>query len=265
LPVAVARARAGRRSVSLSPSQRRWLGFDDVGLVACADHHRLLPAAAEAFTALRRRAAEAGFDLCIASAYRSFERQRRIWNGKLSGERPVFDDGDRPVAMGSLDLAARMAHVLRFSALPGASRHHWGSDLDVYDAAAMPAGYRLRLDQAEVADDGLFGPLHRWLDARIAAGESCGFYRPYDRDRGGVAPERWHLSFAPLAQHLEREVNARTLLTAWQECESLGAEGPVAGLHALYAAADALTERYVLRVAPAPRQALAWGGVSGES
>ena len=26
------------------------------------------------------------------------------------------------------------------------------------------------------------------------------FYRPYDQDRGGVAPEPWHLSYAPLAR-----------------------------------------------------------------
>ncbi len=27
-----------------------------------------------------------------------------------------------------------------------------------------------------------------------------GFYRPYAVDRGGVHPEPWHLSYAPLAQ-----------------------------------------------------------------
>ena len=26
------------------------------------------------------------------------------------------------------------------------------------------------------------------------------FFRPYDRDRGGVAPERWHLSYGPISQ-----------------------------------------------------------------
>ena len=45
--------------------------------------------------------------------------------------------------------------------------------------------------QLEVARGGVFDSLHSWLDARMAAGESHGFYRPYARDRGGVAPERW--------------------------------------------------------------------------
>ena len=34
---------------------------------------------------------------------------------------------------------------------------------------------------------------------RIAAGDAEGFFRPYAEDRGGVAPERWHLSYRLLA------------------------------------------------------------------
>ena len=63
----------------------------------------------------------------------------------------------------------------------------------------MPAHYKLQLSPAEVAPGGLFDPLHRWLDERMAADDSFGFFRPYAQDRGGVACERWHLSYAPLA------------------------------------------------------------------
>jgi hypothetical protein len=45
----------------------------------------------------------------------------------------------------------------------------------------------------------MFAPFSAWLDARIANHSAFGFFRPYDRDRNGVAPERWHLSYAPLA------------------------------------------------------------------
>ena len=44
------------------------------------------------WAALQRDAAQAGFDLAIASAYRSFSRQLLIWNEKATGVRPVFDD-----------------------------------------------------------------------------------------------------------------------------------------------------------------------------
>ncbi|MEL7047044.1 MAG: D-alanyl-D-alanine carboxypeptidase family protein, partial [Pseudomonadota bacterium] len=75
---------------SLNFGQRRLLGLDDTGLVVHAEH-RLLPDVVLAFTRLQAAAARAGFDLRIASAYRSFERQRLIWNSKLDGERPVYD------------------------------------------------------------------------------------------------------------------------------------------------------------------------------
>jgi len=97
--------------------------------------------------------------------------------------------------------------VLRWSALPGASRHHWGTDFDVYDAAAMPEGYQIQLTPEEVEGAGIFAPMHDWLD-RSFDGDSLGFYRPYGTDKGGVAPERWHLSYAPIADIYAREHSA---------------------------------------------------------
>ena len=55
------------------------------------------------------------------------------------------------------------------------------------------------------------GPLHAWLDERIASDEAHGFFRPYGRDRGGVAPERWHLSWAPVAEAWARRLTPATL------------------------------------------------------
>ncbi len=168
----------------------------------------------QAFDALRGRAAAAGFDLRVASGFRSFGRQRDIWNRKARGERPVHDDTGAPLALSTLDDAGKLAAILRFSALPGTSRHHWGTDMDVFDAAAIPEGYRLQLTPEEVADSGMFGPLHLWLDEQLAAGTAEGFYRPYDEDRGGVAVERWHLSYAPAAQQCERLLDTELLASA---------------------------------------------------
>jgi LAS superfamily LD-carboxypeptidase LdcB len=153
----------------------------------------------QAFTTLRKAGAEQGFDLRIASGFRSFVRQLSIWNGKAGGTRPVHDDQGEPVAILDLPDAGKIHAILRYSALPGASRHHWGSDLDVYDAAAMPRDYHLQLVPGEVTEAGIFGPLHAWLDAQIDEGSAAQFYRPYAADRGGVAAERWHLSYRPLA------------------------------------------------------------------
>jgi LAS superfamily LD-carboxypeptidase LdcB len=104
---------------------------------------------------------------------------------------------------------------MRYSALPGTSRHHWGTDLDIYDAAALGERQAVQLVPEEVAPGGVFDPLHCWLDERMAAGRSHGFFRPYGVDRGGVAPERWHLSYAPLALECDRQFSADLLRACW--------------------------------------------------
>ena len=186
-------------------------GQDESHLVATTCGHLLQAGAAAAFAALQRDALAAGFDLAIASSFRSFERQCAIWNGKASGARPVYGDGGDVVELRALAPSDKVHAIMRFSALPGTSRHHWGSDLDVFDAAALPEGYQLQLSQAEVAAGGMFDPLHCWLDERMACDQSYGFFRPYSKDNGGVAPERWHLSHAPSALRCENACNTEVL------------------------------------------------------
>ena len=191
-------------------------GRDASHLSELADGQRLVPAAAAAFRQLQGDARQAGFELAIASSYRSFERQLAIFNGKARGERPLHDDRGRPLAFPALSPQQLLHAILRFSALPGTSRHHWGTDLDVYDAAAVGPDYQLQLTPQEVQPPGPFAPLHAWLDQRMAAGQSHGFFRPYGEDRGGVAPERWHLSYAPLARQCAGKLSAGQLLACWR-------------------------------------------------
>ncbi|MBC7893763.1 MAG: M15 family metallopeptidase [Cytophagaceae bacterium] len=160
---------------------------------------RLHRDAVEPFLQLWEDAGAEGFDITIHSAFRDFARQLSIWNRKVAGTLPVLDSRGTPIDISTLTPRELVYAILRWSALPGASRHHWGTDLDVYDAAATPVGYELQLVPAEVDAGGMHAPLHEWLDARIASGTAYDFYRPYDADRGGVAPERWHLSYAPIA------------------------------------------------------------------
>ena len=192
-------------------------GREETHLVELPSGHRLQPAAAEAFTAMQIDAREAGFDLAVASSFRSYSRQLSIWNGKASGQRRIHDDAGREVAIDTLSSSEQLRAILRYSALPGSSRHHWGTDLDVFDAAAIAPDYSLQLSPSEVAPGGVFDPLHCWLDRRMAAGKSWGFYRPYSLDRGGVAAERWHLSYAPLSANCERQLTAELLLACWED------------------------------------------------
>lgn len=243
--------RSGQAAASLTSAQAALLGLDQSGLVAMGKA-LLRPEVARAFERLADAARVVGFELAIASAFRDFNRQLLIWNRKACGELVVRDDQDCAVPMQTLSVEEQLTCILRFSALPGASRHHWGTDLDVYDAAAMPEGYTLQLTPSEAAPDGLFGALHAWLDERIRTGTSFGFYRPYDEDRGGVAVERWHLSYAPLAVGCEEELTATLLRRAWDEC----APGDDLALReALEVDLDQILERFVGRVATAPAAA----------
>ncbi|BAE74994.1 putative carboxypeptidase [Sodalis glossinidius str. 'morsitans'] len=148
--------------------------------------YQLQPEAVAAFVQLQHAAAQAGFSLRPARSFRDFDRQLYIWNGKFRGQRPLLDRQSRPLDALTLATGARCEAILHWSALPSASRHHWGTDLDIYDPDLLPPGARLQLTPEEYLPSGYFAPLTRWLDQHLG---NYGFFRPYARDRGGVAVE----------------------------------------------------------------------------
>jgi LAS superfamily LD-carboxypeptidase LdcB len=171
---------------------------------ACALHRDVV----SPFLTLRAAAAVEGIDLVAFSSFRDFDRQLAIWNGKFRGERPMQNRAGGQLEVTDLTAAERVEAILWWSALPGASRHHWGTDFDVLDAAALPAHYKLKVIPAEYLDGGPFHRLTTWLDAHMHA---FGFFRPYTTDRGGVAPEPWHLSYAPVAQNAAAQISVDAL------------------------------------------------------
>ena len=184
------------------------VALDQGGTVKHAIHKQVL----KPFLDLQNAAQKAGFDLKICSAFRSFDRQMLIWNGKAAGMRPVMDPFGHPVNIQDLGPWQKIQAILRWSALPGASRHHWGTDFDIYDASAMPKDYQIQLTPSEVQGNGLFAPMHNWLDGYLDSEES-GFYRPYALDKGGIAPERWHLSYRPIADQYAQMLSHELLAT----------------------------------------------------
>jgi LAS superfamily LD-carboxypeptidase LdcB len=195
-------------------------------------HAQVLPALEE----LRQAAMQAGFELAIASSYRSYQRQLSIWKAKAAGQRPLLADNGTPLDSADLSEEQILERILRWSALPGTSRHHWGTDLDVYDAAAMPADYQLQLTPEEC--EGLFKAFHGWLDDCINSGDSHGFFRPFDLDRGGVAPEPWHLSYRPLADSFARSFD-------FDAFQRLMAQGEWPLLERIKPRAQEIYQRYV--------------------
>lgn len=203
--------------------------------------------AVEPFLAMRRAAAQHGIMLQPYSSFRDFDTQVLIWNRKWRGERPLFDRGGLPLEHARLAEAELIEAILGWSALPGASRHHWGSEVDVYDAAAVPADYRLQLQPEEYGPSGPFARLTDWLGTHLTR---FGFFQPYDVDRGGVHPEPWHLSYAAVSVPALRALSVDVLARAIEASDLLGKDAVLAGLASLHA-------RYVTNVAAPGHSAVA--------
>jgi LAS superfamily LD-carboxypeptidase LdcB len=181
----------------------------------CSLHYE----AVAAFLAMRDEARRADIDLVPVSSYRDFGRQVTLWNRKWRGERPLYDRGGRVLDHASLREPDLVDAILCWSAIPGGSRHHWGSDVDVVDANAMPPGYQVQLLPPEYSADGVFGRLSAWLDANM---HCFGYFRPFGSDRGGSAVEPWHLSYAPVAALALEELSLPVLRRAIADSELLG-------------------------------------------
>jgi LAS superfamily LD-carboxypeptidase LdcB len=198
------------------------------------------------YLALRAAAAVEGIDLQAFSSFRDFDRQLGIWNAKFRGKRPMQDRSGQPLDALTLTPAERVTAILWWSALPGASRHHWGTDFDVMDAAALPADYKLQVVPAEYQPGGPFARLTAWLDAHMHA---FGFFRPYATDRGGVSPEPWHLSYAPVAARAQAALTVEGLRRVLAVAEIEGKADVLAALDENFA-------NYVMNVDAAPETAL---------
>jgi LAS superfamily LD-carboxypeptidase LdcB len=201
-----------------------------------------------AFDRLTKRAAAAGFDLRVASAFRDYDRQTEIINQKWTGARPVKDVVGLPLLRENVSDLAWLEAILRFSALPGTSRHHWGTDLDIWDAAAVCVDYQPALEPSEYEQDGVFAEMTFWLDALISADDAEGFYKPYNTDYGGVAPEAWHISYRPVASALQKQQRVDLCWPLWRgEADPEGNRHEALAMLALLEPhADDLFTRFVL-------------------
>jgi LAS superfamily LD-carboxypeptidase LdcB len=127
----------------------------------------------DAYLAMRDSALRDGITLTIVSATRNFDRQLQIWNRKWQNTQ-----GNDSIKIRS---------IMRYSSMPGTSRHHWGTDLDFISVEPedWTHGEGLRI--------------YNWLCLNA---HKFGFFQPYTADpaRTGYAEERWHWSYAPLSK-----------------------------------------------------------------
>lgn len=153
---------------------------------------RLRHSAMEAWHDLRADAIKAGLDPWLSSSYRSFKAQLAIWNKKYT-ECSATVTGIEEI----------VKEVMQYTAIPGTSRHHWGTDFDITDGL----GYFQHepLTHAQYTLGGEYQYLNYWLEQNA---HKYQIYQVYtrDKDRKGFRYEPWHYSYRPLAKATLDEV-----------------------------------------------------------
>ncbi len=154
----------------------------------------------ESFIKMHDAALADGVTLTIISATRNFLRQKSIWEAKWSGERKI--ENGTNAAKKYPDPKTRALKILEYSSMPGSSRHHWGTDIDLND-----------LDNFTF-EQGAGKKVYDWMVKHAA---EYGFCQPYSKkssDEGGRTTgyneEKWHWSYMPIAQKLT-DLAARSL------------------------------------------------------
>lgn len=147
----------------------------------------------DAYLAMRADAAREGIDLTIISATRNFDSQRAIWQRKWNRH--------------SCSDTTRVRQIMRYSSMPGTSRHHWGTDVDFISV------------ENDYWTHGAGLKTYQWL---VANAKRYGFYQPYDADptRTGYAEERWHWSYYPTSALYTQEY-----MRSIKPCDITGFDG----------------------------------------
>lgn len=145
-----------------------------------------------AFIKMKNAAAEAGIQIEVVSAYRSFQRQKEIFEGKYNR---FTNQGLTPIQA--------IEKIIEYSTIPGTSRHHWGTDIDIIDGGTSPRPKSV-LQPELFHGKGPFCKLKEWLTTHA---NSFGFYEVYtdNANRKGFKYEPWHFSYAPVSKPMLQE------------------------------------------------------------
>ena len=191
-------------------SRNQLIGKDDLNITGSSYTTKMHKDAAVAFQKMKTEATKEGFEIELVSAYRSFERQKEIFEEKYN----------RYTAQGLTPFQA-IKKIIEYSTIPGTSRHHWGTDIDIIDAnAPRPKSV---LQPEHFHGNGPFCNLKNWLNEHA---ESFGFYEVYtnNENRKGFKYEPWHFSYAPVSIPMLKEFKDLDLKKILLEEKIKGAE-----------------------------------------
>lgn len=162
------------------------------------------------FLKMKAEASKENINIELVSAYRSFEKQKQIFENKY---RLFISEGLPPLEA--------IHKIIEYSTIPGTSRHHWGTDIDIIDTnAPRPESV---LEEEHFYGNGPYCKLKEWLNKNAT---SFDFYEVYTNnpDRKGFKYEPWHFSYAPISKSMLQEYKKLDLKKVFQEENILGNE-----------------------------------------
>lgn len=162
------------------------------------------------FNLMKKAAKESGFNIHVISSYRSYSHQNGIWERKYKNYRNQ-----------GLSHEKTIEKIIEYSTIPGTSRHHWGTDLDIIDGTkGIPEN---PLNETHFNEGGRWHKFKLWLDENS---EKYGFYLVYTnkKDRKGFAYEPWHFSYKPLSLKMLEEYKKLDIKTILQSGKLMGSE-----------------------------------------
>ncbi|MGV6846653.1 MAG: M15 family metallopeptidase, partial [Lutibacter sp.] len=120
------------------------------------------------------------------SAYRSFQRQKKIFESKYN----------RFTQQGLTPKDA-IEKIIEYTTIPGTSRHHWGTEIDIVDANGKILKPSLQVKNYET--NGVYNKLKIWMNANS---ERYGFYLVYTNNvnRAGFNYEPWHYTYHQISK-----------------------------------------------------------------
>ncbi|UMB60896.1 M15 family metallopeptidase [Lutibacter sp. A80] len=189
-------------------SEKALMGRGDLALEGTS--FKLQKETLEAFKKMQKAALKEGINIKIVSGYRSFDRQKSIWNRKYN---LYTSQGLTP--------NEALQKIIEYSTIPGTSRHHWGTDFDIIDAAVKAPKSLLVTSNYE--KNGVYAKLKKWMDAHA---ESYGFYLVYTNNetRKGFKYEPWHYTYKPLSLNMLSEYLKINLLAFYKNINLEGSQ-----------------------------------------
>ena len=163
-------------------------------------NYQLLPEVSKSFELMKTAALKDSIKIKIVSGFRSFNQQRKIWNRKFRKNNSM-----------GLTANDNITKIIEYSTIPGTSRHHWGTDIDIIDDNFEPKGDVLLPEK--FYNNGPYEKLKNWMDDNS---EKFGFFLVYTNNlnRTGFKHEPWHYSYSPISKNILRnllELNFRKL------------------------------------------------------